>query len=73
MNKQDKNTVEANNKINATLEDSNIHERQDSHDNSEKANKKIQQEFYADENANENAPTYMYNNTPAIKIIKNQD
>lgn len=37
------------------------------------ANIKLQEAFYGENHQDGNAPTYIYNNTPAIKITGNDD
>ncbi|MBD8069163.1 hypothetical protein [Bacillus sp. PS06] len=59
-------TNEANIKLNQTLEDSAVHTNATS---IESTNEKLNHAFYeGDDRAEDIAPTYMYNNTPAIKI-----
>ncbi|WP_078545622.1 hypothetical protein [Litchfieldia alkalitelluris] len=59
-------TENANMKINQTLEDSQM--RTEGHD-IEQTNQKLNDEFYeGSDEGREIAPTYMNNNTPAIRI-----
>ncbi len=68
--RQDEETVSANEAINETLNDS---VRDIDNDKpkteSEAANRKIDEYFEDDKSANDKtAPTYLYNNTPAIDV-----
>jgi hypothetical protein len=66
MNNYDERTNDANIKINDELEDGTIRTHSDG---IEKTNQKLNNEFYeGGEEAENMAPTYLYNNTPAIKI-----
>ncbi|MFC4320794.1 hypothetical protein [Litchfieldia salsa] len=66
-NYSDTATNEANIKLNKELEDTTVHTLSN---DVEQTNRKLNEEFYdGSEKAAENmAPTYLYNNTPAIKI-----
>ncbi|MFE8702857.1 hypothetical protein ACFYKX_19820 [Cytobacillus sp. FJAT-54145] len=67
-------TTAANIKIVEKLEDGHVHGSTDGLSEATAANFKIQEAFYGDDDrANEIAPTYMNNNTPAIKINEDGD
>ncbi|MET3697474.1 hypothetical protein SAMN05877753_10670 [Bacillus oleivorans] len=77
MNKKiDQEATEANLKINEILEDSELHEgRKNQNNDPNVTNGKLQKAFYhKDENPESDfPPTYIYNNTPAIKITGDDD
>ena len=77
MKNNEQDTVHANNKINEILEDmpeNRTITNKQTLSETEYANIKINDQFYDQENAANNiAPTYIYNNTPAIKINEDSD
>lgn len=64
----DEEAVEANIALNDRLEDGHVHASTEGLSEAESANIKLQEAFYDDSEKNDIAPTYMNNNTPAIKI-----
>ncbi len=70
----DQETNEANIELNRKLEDSELHTSTNGLPESVGANLKLQEAMNAGgQNAEELSNTYMYNNTPAIKINKEKD
>ncbi|MBT2687490.1 hypothetical protein J7I93_04760 [Bacillus sp. ISL-47] len=64
----DEKAAETNIKLNEKLEDQNIHSKMSSRTEAEDANLKLQEAMNNREEHQNMAPTYLYNNTPAIKI-----
>lgn len=60
--------AETNLKLNEKLEDQNVHSRMSSETETEDANLKLQEAMNNREQHQNMSPTYLYNNTPAIKI-----
>lgn len=65
-------TEEANIELNARLDDGRIHVSQNSKMSTEEANMALQDEFYG-KNDTSIAPTYITNETAAIKVSGNDD
>lgn len=59
---------EANIELNKQLEDTEIHLSKESRKNASAANMEIQREFYGSDSPDGLLPTYMQNDTPAIKV-----
>ncbi|PLT31146.1 hypothetical protein [Peribacillus deserti] len=67
-------TVLANIKLNAKLEDNRVRASKEGMPEAESTNIKIQDAFYGnDEDKQDFPPTYIYNNTPAIKVTGDED
>ncbi|WP_026583938.1 hypothetical protein [Bacillus sp. J33] len=64
----DDKAAETNVKLNEKLEDQNVHSRMSSKTETEDANLKLQEAMNNREQHQNMSPTYLYNNTPAIKI-----
>ncbi len=77
MNKRiDQDATEANIRMNEILEDTQLHEGTKSQINDANVtNRKIQETFYRNDEHPEQdfPPTYIYNNTPAIRITGDDD
>lgn len=73
-NRLNQETNEANIELNKKLEDSELHTSTNGLPESVGANLKLQEAMNADgQNTGDTSNTYMYNNTPAIKINKEKD
>jgi hypothetical protein len=64
----DEKAAETNIKLNEKLEDQNVHSKMSDRTETEDANLKLQEVMNNREKHQNMAPTYLYNNTPAIKI-----
>ncbi|MDM5228558.1 hypothetical protein QUF73_20770 [Cytobacillus sp. NJ13] len=64
----DDKTAETNIKLNEKLEDQTVHSQMNSKTETEDANLKLQEAMNNRDEKQNMAPTYLYNNTPAIKI-----
>ncbi|MBX9974253.1 hypothetical protein LIT38_23620 [Bacillus sp. CMF12] len=64
----DDKTAETNIKLNEKLEDQTVHSQINSKTETEDANLKLQEAMNNRDEKQNMAPTYLYNNTPAIKI-----
>ncbi|WP_264740778.1 hypothetical protein [Cytobacillus firmus] len=64
----DDKTAETNIKLNEKLEDQTVHSQINSKTETEDANLKLQEAMNNRDETQNMAPTYLYNNTPAIKI-----
>ncbi|PWW29604.1 hypothetical protein DFO73_104244 [Cytobacillus oceanisediminis] len=64
----DEKAAETNIKLNEKLEDQNVHSKKNSKTETEDANLKLQEVMNNREKHQNMAPTYLYNETPAIKI-----
>ncbi|MBM7693733.1 hypothetical protein JOC77_003177 [Peribacillus deserti] len=66
--------VLANIKLNAKLEDNKVRASKEGMHEAESANIKIQDAFYGnDEDKQDFPPTYIYNDTPSIKVTGDED
>lgn len=67
-------TVKVNIELNKKLEDNKVMASTNGLTEAESANIKLQEAFYGkDEDHNPFPPTYIYNNTPAIKVTGDED
>lgn len=64
----DEKAAETNIKLNEKLEDQNVHSKMSAKTETEDANLKLQEAMNNREEYQNMAPTYLYNETPAIKI-----
>ncbi|RFU64899.1 hypothetical protein [Peribacillus glennii] len=66
--------TQANLEINSKLEDNKVRASKEGLTEAQSANERLQEAFYGnDEDKNDFPPTYIYNNTPSIKVTEDDE